>query len=102
MAAYHWVHVTCRLTAKNWDHLQNPMLCNHVWATFTFLPEHYAPNVQRLWHLKTKILQLLKIIFGISLPVILISFFNRPVCSVIHSVVTSQDYGHDRNAILWV
>ena len=29
-------HVTCRLTAKNQDQLQNPGLCNRVWATFTF------------------------------------------------------------------
>ena len=28
--------VTCRLTAKNWDQLRNPMLGNWVWATFTF------------------------------------------------------------------
>jgi len=30
-------HVTCRLTAKNWDQLRNPTLDNRVWATFTFL-----------------------------------------------------------------
>ena len=30
-------HVTCRLTAKNWDQLRNPTLGNRVWATFTFL-----------------------------------------------------------------
>jgi len=29
-------HVTCRLIAKNWDQLWNPMLDNRVWATFTF------------------------------------------------------------------
>ena len=29
-------HVTCRLTAKNRDQLQNPTLCNRVRATFTF------------------------------------------------------------------
>ena len=29
-------HVTCRLTAMNRDQLQNPTLCNQVWATFTF------------------------------------------------------------------
>ena len=34
-------HVTCRLTAKNRDQLQNPTLGNRVWATFTFL------NVQK-------------------------------------------------------
>jgi len=28
-------HVTCRLTAKNWDQLWNPMLGNRV-STFTF------------------------------------------------------------------
>jgi len=26
-------HVTCRLTAKNWDQLWNPTLSNRVWAT---------------------------------------------------------------------
>jgi len=30
------IHITCRLTAKNWDHLRNPTLGNRVWATFTF------------------------------------------------------------------
>jgi len=25
------------LTAKNWDHLRNPMLGNRVWSTFNFL-----------------------------------------------------------------
>jgi len=29
-------HVTCRLTAKNWDQLRNLMLGKWVWATFTF------------------------------------------------------------------
>jgi len=29
-------HITCRLTAKNWDQLRNPTLGNRVWATFTF------------------------------------------------------------------
>jgi len=29
-------HITCRLTAKNRDQLQNPTLGNRVWATFTF------------------------------------------------------------------
>ena len=27
-------HITCRLTAKNWDQLRNPTLGNRVWATF--------------------------------------------------------------------
>jgi len=27
-------HVTCRLTAKNWDQLRNPTLGNRVWAAF--------------------------------------------------------------------
>jgi len=31
-------YVTCRLTAKNQDQLWNPMLGNHILATFTFLP----------------------------------------------------------------
>jgi len=30
-------HITCRLTAKNWDQLRNPTLGNRVWATFIFL-----------------------------------------------------------------
>ena len=30
------IHVTCRLTAKNRDQLQNPTLGNRVWATVTF------------------------------------------------------------------
>ena len=29
-------HITCRLTAKNWDQLRNPTLGTRVWATFTF------------------------------------------------------------------
>jgi len=29
-------HVTCRLTAKNQDQLQNPMLGNRIWASFLF------------------------------------------------------------------
>ena len=29
-------HVTCRLTAKNWDQLRNPIVGARVWATFTF------------------------------------------------------------------
>ena len=29
------IHITCRLTAKNWDQLRNPTLGNRVWATFT-------------------------------------------------------------------
>jgi len=33
-------HVICRLTAKNWDQLQNPTLGNRVWVTFTFFLIH--------------------------------------------------------------
>jgi len=29
-------HVTCKLTAKNWDQLQNPMLSNQVWVPLLF------------------------------------------------------------------
>ena len=29
-------HITCRLNAKNRDHLRNPTLGNRVWATVTF------------------------------------------------------------------
>ena len=36
-------HVTCRLTAKNRDQLQNhPTLSNRVWATFTFFTCSYS------------------------------------------------------------
>jgi len=31
-------HVTCRLTAKNWDQLRNPTLGNRVLATFLISP----------------------------------------------------------------
>jgi len=30
-------HITCRLTAKNWDQLQNPTLGNRVWLPVLFL-----------------------------------------------------------------
>ena len=38
MAAYRRVHVSHHLQAdaKNQDQLRNHMLCNRVWATFTF------------------------------------------------------------------
>jgi len=38
MAAYRrfMTHITCRLTAKNLDQLQNRTLGNRVLATFTF------------------------------------------------------------------
>ena len=35
--------VICRLTANNQDELQNPMLGNRVWATFTFLQMEGQP-----------------------------------------------------------
>jgi len=31
-------HVTCRLTAKNWDQLRDPTFGNRVWAAYTFYP----------------------------------------------------------------
>jgi len=37
-------HITCRLTAKNRDQLQNPMLGNQVWATFTF----FTPSLHKV------------------------------------------------------
>ena len=41
------IHVTCRLTAKNRDQLQNPTLGNRVWATFLpFLLEMASPGNQ--------------------------------------------------------
>ena len=30
-------HITCRLTAKNRNHLQNPTVGNQAWATFTLM-----------------------------------------------------------------
>jgi len=71
MAAYRQVydsrHVTCRLTAKNQDQLQNPMLSNRVWATFTFVWRGIESLVGKLaslignaqydqsWHLSTQL-----------------------------------------------
>jgi len=44
MAAYagFMTHVTCRLTAKNRDQLQNTTLGNRVWATFFGLSKQLA------------------------------------------------------------
>ena len=40
------IHVSCRLTAKNRDQLQDPTLVNRVWATFTFTrPNFLGGNV---------------------------------------------------------
>ena len=41
------IHVTCRLTAKNWDQLRNPTLGNRVWAAFTFLTWQFGPTCTR-------------------------------------------------------
>jgi len=46
-------HVTCRLTAKNRDQLQNPTLGNRVWATFTF----FTCTIRTPKLLRAKILQ---------------------------------------------
>ena len=35
-------HITCRLTAKNRDQLQNPTLSTQVWANCTFLRVYAA------------------------------------------------------------
>jgi len=35
-------HINCRLTAKNRDQLQNPMLGNRVWATFFSYPTNFT------------------------------------------------------------
>jgi len=50
-------HVTCRLTAKNRDHLRNHTLGDRVWATFTFYGNLRAiwdhtvlPATRRRWH----------------------------------------------------
>ena len=40
-------HVTCRLTAKNRNQLQNPTLGNRVWATFALFSALY-PAIQAL------------------------------------------------------
>ena len=42
------IHVTCRLTAKNWDQLRNSTLGNQVWATFTFFSIQAQPSVYKL------------------------------------------------------
>ena len=44
-------HVTCRLTAKNRDQLQNPTLGDGVWATFTFFMEESHCDAQTYGHL---------------------------------------------------
>ena len=33
-------HITCRLTANNWDRFRKPTLGSQVWATFTFLQQY--------------------------------------------------------------
>jgi len=38
-------HVTCGLTAKNRDHLRNPMLGNRVWATFLMSSSTFFTSV---------------------------------------------------------
>jgi len=40
--------VTCRLTAKNWDQLRNPMLGYRVWATFLWY-SNWPTDIQRLF-----------------------------------------------------
>jgi len=40
-------HVTCRLTAKNWDQRRNPTLGNRVWATFFTRYESSEPRQQQ-------------------------------------------------------
>jgi len=42
-------HVTCRLTAKNRDHLRNPTFGNRVWATFFAVRGHFG--IERSVHL---------------------------------------------------
>jgi len=34
-------HITCRLTAKNWDQLRNPTLGYRVWAAFFYTPVNF-------------------------------------------------------------
>ena len=46
--AWFMIHVTCRLTAKNWDQLRNPTLGSRVSATFTFFYFRLPPI---FWHL---------------------------------------------------
>ena len=38
-------HVTCNLTAKNWDQLRNATPSNQVWATCTFTVGKHALDV---------------------------------------------------------
>jgi len=57
-------HVTCRLTAKNWDQLRHPTLGNRVWATFTFNESQGMNWQQRVVEKKLK--QIALNIFEIS------------------------------------
>ena len=57
-------HVTCRLTAKNWDQLRNPTLGNRVWAIFTFNESQAMSWQQRVVEKKLK--QIALNIFEIS------------------------------------
>jgi len=42
-------HVTCRLTAKNWDQLRNPTLGSQVRATFNC--NQFMLNIAADWHI---------------------------------------------------
>jgi len=46
-------HVTCRLTAKNWDHLRNPTLGSRVWATFTVSKLVQTHDIHLMDNIKT-------------------------------------------------
>ena len=43
-------HVTCRLTAKNQDQVQNPTLGNRVWASFLLTTVHHLYTVIAMPH----------------------------------------------------
>ena len=64
-------HVTCRLTAKNPDQLQNPTLCNRVWATFTLFRQsaRWPPTLRPT-----------QLTWAASLPRLLPSAFTIAIC----------------------
>ena len=67
------IHITCGLTAKNRDQLQNPTLGNRVWATFTFR-FHLEFIMEEKIHLKETVIKAYK---ASSVQYMLISMCSR-------------------------
>jgi len=110
-------HVTCRLTAKNWDQLRNPTLGGRLWAIFTFLlrpkAAHNTSQLQRqkkYYKLKTKIHKKLETIRQITermkswyMHQFTTVFSNDfQICSLISKSAVNGSWLYDtiRNAIL--